>query len=567
MLRRPLPPWWFVQALFIAATPTVPAVTIQGMGTTVPSHVYLDSPFSYSFVQPVTQVQYYARESRAGLCRLTDPAAECDPQDTDAPTALDFAASTAILSQADYAKFPDLQMYPTLAAAIVPIYNLNGAQGLILSKVVLAQIFSGRITAWDDARIQQLNPNFTRWRVPANQSINVVVRQERSDVTTVFKRALAAFWPTFAAWVNVTEATAWGNLTPTPRQGYEGVNTYVLQSPWTISYSVYGDARDFYVPMARLLKAPNVVVEASMDSTAYAVLEMGLNFGNTGDDPGRLTADLSNAQGVNAWPIVTYTYVVLRKATLRPGATCEHVAQTVAYWYWFYTADAMDAVTNRHFFVRLPNVARDIVVQRLVTDVTCLGRPVVAVPNATVLRGLVDPTVASMFEQLVGVYPIVHPDVTITYAEGQPATVAEVRDALAARDFATVRRPALSPPGTATFIFAGLGLAVISQYNVVLDAATLLGILEGDIRTWLHPALSALNPGGITDQDGALITDANQSIVLFNGPVSGTTFFLDLMQALAPTFTGKALYAAPRQAVDEVLRYFVAGTPYSLSVT
>eukprot|EP00668_Euglena_longa_P011104 GGOE01013477.1.p1 GENE.GGOE01013477.1~~GGOE01013477.1.p1 ORF type:complete len:1165 (+),score=295.59 GGOE01013477.1:79-3495(+) len=543
------------------------AILIEGMGTTLPSHVYLDSPFSYSFVNPTSQVKYYAGESQAGMCRLMSFKDECGPQDVQTPMDVDFAASTSTLSQAVYQKYPDLQMYPTLAAAIVPIYNLNGVQGLILSKVTLAQIFSGQIRTWDDAQIKEINPNFTHWNIPANQTIEVVVRKESSDITTVFKRALAAFWPSFASLVNVSHPTKWGNLTTTQRQGYEGVNTYILQNPWTISYSVYGDARDFYVPQAKLMKVANVIVEASMESTTYAVLEMGLNFGNNGDDPSQLTADLNNAQGVNAWPIVTYTYVVLRKSTLRKGATCEHVAGTVAFWYWFYTADAVLAVTNRHFFVRLPSVVSDLVTQRLIQDITCLGNPVFEQPPSTVLQGRVDSNIAPIFEKLVSVYPIVHPDVSVQYTEGELGTATQVAETLTANDFVTVHDRGLSPKGTATFIFAGIGLAVISQYNVMLDMDTLLGILEGDIQTWLHPALQALNPDGITDNEGHAITDANQSIILFNGPASETAFFRDLMQAASPTFTGKALYAAQKQAVDEVLRYFVAGTPYSLSVT
>lgn len=52
---------------------------------------------------------------------------------------------TVALNQSDYNKYPDIQMYPVLATAIVPVYNLNGPQNLILSTTVLSQIFSGQI--------------------------------------------------------------------------------------------------------------------------------------------------------------------------------------------------------------------------------------------------------------------------------------------------------------------------------------------------------------------------------------------------------------------------------------
>eukprot|EP00667_Euglena_gracilis_P021076 EG_transcript_22968 len=261
------------------------ATHIVGVGTTMPSHVYRLSPFAYSFAQPNTQVTYYASEADEGLCRLTSSGNACPSGDSTLPNNVDFAASTITLSQAYYAKYPDLQMYPTLAAAICPIYNLPGTQDLVLSTTALAQIFSGQIRTWDDPRIQATNANFSLWNVPAGQPIEVVVRQEDSDVTAVFKRALAMLWSNFSTLANESSTISWGNLTSTVKEGTEGVNTYVLRTPWTISYSIHDDASDFNIPQARLLKAGNVVVEASDTSTLYAMLEMGLSFGNNGEDP------------------------------------------------------------------------------------------------------------------------------------------------------------------------------------------------------------------------------------------------------------------------------------------
>lgn len=56
------------------------------------------------------------------------------------------ASLTTILNQSDYDAYPDLQMYPVLATAIVPVYNLKGVKGLVLTRTALAQIFSGQIT-------------------------------------------------------------------------------------------------------------------------------------------------------------------------------------------------------------------------------------------------------------------------------------------------------------------------------------------------------------------------------------------------------------------------------------
>lgn len=69
----------------------------------------------------------------------------------------------------------DLQMYPTVAGAVVPIYNIpaRGGTSLVLTPVLLAKIFRGAVTMWDDPEIQALN-NQSTWDMPANQTIEVV---------------------------------------------------------------------------------------------------------------------------------------------------------------------------------------------------------------------------------------------------------------------------------------------------------------------------------------------------------------------------------------------------------
>ena len=70
------------------------------------------------------------------------------------------------------------------------------------------------------------------------------------------------------------------------------------------------------------------------------MLEKGLQFGNNGDDPKRLTADIMDASGDEAWPIATFTYIVFRSGLpptgdrLRKNATCTNVQATVEFWNW-----------------------------------------------------------------------------------------------------------------------------------------------------------------------------------------------------------------------------------------
>ena len=129
-------------------------------------------------------------------------------------------------------------------------------------------------------------------------------------------------------------------MTVAKQDGNQGVASYVLVTPYSIGYSVLGEAQKNQQPMVKLSRN-GVTVEATALSVTYAMMELGLSFGNNGDPPEQLTANIHNAQSIKAWPIAGYTYLVMRKDTLRPGATCENVKETVDFWTWFWYSDAV----------------------------------------------------------------------------------------------------------------------------------------------------------------------------------------------------------------------------------
>eukprot|EP00667_Euglena_gracilis_P012542 EG_transcript_12874 len=424
-------------------------IAIVGAGSTLPAQVFADAQFAYRFTNPNVELEYYASDSQAGVCRIESFADECNPADTRAPDSLDFAATTTILNQSDYDNYTDIQLYPVLATPIVPVYNLNGVQGLILARTTLTQIFYGLVTTWDDARIRAYNPNFSQWNISTKQRIQVVVRKDDADITLVFKQALYKFYAQFANYVEMSSRSSWGTLNVVRLEGQEAVNSYILQTPWTISYSSLKDAIDANVLRAPIWKGTNVVVDASVKTTTFAVLETGLAFGNNGDDPSHLTADLNYALGVNAWPIVTYTYIALRKSTLRAGATCANVRNTVAFWQWFLTANVIQSIAEAQYSVQPPSVVLDIVVQRLVSDVTCLGQPVFQAAQAQEVTAAGEASVAHVLEGLAEVYATTQPQLSMEYTSSPLNTSDAVAASLAANQFVAVRQPGLAPPAGA----------------------------------------------------------------------------------------------------------------------
>ena len=132
------------------------AISIKAAGASFPKALYHDAIAAYKFLQPDIDMSYTSTGSGKGKCRIMSHADQCDPADTIEPFDIDFAGSDSLLKRADYAAYPDLQMYPTLAGAVVPVYMLPNVTDLILSTTTLAKIFRGEITTWDDPRIKQV---------------------------------------------------------------------------------------------------------------------------------------------------------------------------------------------------------------------------------------------------------------------------------------------------------------------------------------------------------------------------------------------------------------------------
>jgi phosphate transport system substrate-binding protein len=222
---------------------------------------------------------------------------------------VDFAGTDALLKSADYAEFPSLQLYPAVAGAVVPIFNVVGVDDLVLTPLLLSQIFrqcksglvcaAGSVSQWNDPRIIQLNPQHVDALNAAGQ-IKVIVRQDKSGTTEIWKNSLSAFEPAFAKQIGKGESNTWLNASVTLANLNEGVAATVLARVNTIGYSVLAEAQVLKLKTVGLKKESGNVVYASTQTISFAVMEKGADFGNNGDSPSRLTADIHNAKGTKA---------------------------------------------------------------------------------------------------------------------------------------------------------------------------------------------------------------------------------------------------------------------------
>ena len=117
------------------------SIQINGAGATFPLPVYTEWIYAYQYVDPSVTLNYQGIGSGGGKKAIID-------------NTVDFAGSDSLVKDEEYTAGKDLQMYPMLAGAVVPIYNVEGiTKTITLDGTVLASIFSSTITKWNDPAI------------------------------------------------------------------------------------------------------------------------------------------------------------------------------------------------------------------------------------------------------------------------------------------------------------------------------------------------------------------------------------------------------------------------------
>ncbi|EKX51473.1 hypothetical protein GUITHDRAFT_61890, partial [Guillardia theta CCMP2712] len=293
---------------------------IMGAGATFPKALYTDAIFAYRFVQSDVSITYLDTGSWGGKSRIKDGDKQT-PDEYGQPYNIDFAGSDSLLSNSDYASYPDLQMYPAVAGAVVPIYNLpelmEAKISLVLKTRTVAKIFAGEIRYWNHKDIIADNSNSpisSKVLQGLNTTIKLFVRYDKSGTTEIWKKSLSAAYQSFKTSIGEDSSNKWNKTDPSVynmREGNEGVASAVLATPYSMGYSVLGNALDLELPVPELLTGTSSKPRRLVNETPCIA-----DFGNNGDDPERLTADVHAASGSQAWPMVGYTYLVMRKNTL-----------------------------------------------------------------------------------------------------------------------------------------------------------------------------------------------------------------------------------------------------------
>ena len=263
-------------------------VTLTGAGATFPYPIY-SKWFSTYGQQNAVRVNYQSIGSGGGIRQVSEGT-------------VDFGASDAPMNAEEMAKAPNMLHLPTVLGAVAVSYNLPDLNTpLRLDGSLLADIFRGEIRKWNDPRIAQLNPGVA---LP-NRDILVVYRTDGSGTTFVFTEYLASVSPAWKQQVGSGKSVKWP--TGLGAKGNEGVAGQLKQTPGAVGYVELAYARQNNLGTAAIRNGNGEFVQPSPEAATAAAASAAEQVGRTGD----FRVSLVNAQGAGAYPISTWTYLLV----------------------------------------------------------------------------------------------------------------------------------------------------------------------------------------------------------------------------------------------------------------
>ncbi len=316
-----------IAAVFAALGATAAyAEDITGAGASFPAPLYSKWAADYNKATSV-KVNYQSVGSGAGIKQI------------DAKT-VDFGASDMPLTDEDLNKKGQVQ-FPTVIGGVIPVVNIAGvAPGkMLLTGELLADIYLGKITKWDDAALKALNPTLN---LP-DALIAPVRRSDGSGTSFIFTNYLSkisAEWKT-----KVGESTAPNWPVGLGGKGNEGVSAFVSRIPNSIGYVEYSYVKQNKMTYAKLKNSAGTFVDP--DDTAFKAAAAGADWAKS------FYQILTNQPGKDSWPITGATFILMHKVQDKPAAA----SSSLKFFDWAYkngdkTADDLD-------YVPMPNSVKD----------------------------------------------------------------------------------------------------------------------------------------------------------------------------------------------------------------
>lgn len=262
---------------------------------------------------------------------------------------VDFAGSDAFLTDKEMAEMPPVVHVPTCMGAVVVAYNLDGVEDLKLTGEVIADIFAGEIKMWNDERLVALNPDVT---LPA-EAIIPVFRSDGSGTTFVFTDYLTKVSPMWKDKFGVGKSVNFPS--GQAAKGNPGVAGVIKQTRNTIGYvgSEYAFAQK--IPYATIRNQRGEFVAPDANSISAAA---------SGAIPADTRCSITNSDAVGAYPISTFTWMIIYKEQNYSDRSKEQAVATLDLLKYI-LSDEAQSITSEVHYAPLPAKVKELSTKNL----------------------------------------------------------------------------------------------------------------------------------------------------------------------------------------------------------
>ncbi len=278
-------------ACVLIALPVLGQTKLNGAGATFPYPMYSRWFNEYSKLHPDVQVNYQSIGSGGGIRQVTEGTVDFG--------ASDMPMTDEQLKEAEGKLKTKILNIPTVLGADVPAYNIPGVTGEIkFTPEVLAGIFLGKITNWNDPAIAKVNPEV---KFP-NQEIIIVHRSDGSGTTFIFTDYLSKISSDWKSQVGSGTSVKWPK--GLGQKGNEGVAGSIRQLPGSIGYIELIYAEQNKILFGSVKNSAGTFVKASLEGVTAAAA-------SAPKMPADFRVSITNAPGKDAYPISSFTWLLI----------------------------------------------------------------------------------------------------------------------------------------------------------------------------------------------------------------------------------------------------------------
>jgi phosphate transport system substrate-binding protein len=272
--------------MLMLALGTAQAQKLTGAGATFPYPIYSKWFSEYSAAHPGVEINYQSIGSGGGIRQVT-------------AGVVDFGASDGPMTDEQLsASKVKLIHIPTVLGAVVPVFNVPGVNNVKFSGEVLADIYLGKISNWNDGRIAKDNPGV---HLP-DQKIIVVHRSDGSGTSYIFTDYLSKVSKDWANGPGKSTSVAWP--VGVGGKGNEGVAGLVRQLPGAVGYVELIYALQNKISYGEVRNAAGTWVKASIGGVTEAAASIKVL-------PADYRVSITNAPGKEAYPISSFTWLLI----------------------------------------------------------------------------------------------------------------------------------------------------------------------------------------------------------------------------------------------------------------